>query len=59
MTKGSRALALAGVAVSVLILIPGLILPILTIQGSLNPAAVADLSHQLLEQGIDPVVIFS
>ena len=52
MTKGSRALALAGVAVSVLVLIPGLFLPILTIQGSLSPKSVAELSHRLLEQGI-------
>jgi len=58
-TKGSRALALAGVAGSGLILIPGLILPILTIQGSLNPAAVADLSHQLLEQGISDSAVQS
>lgn len=52
MTKGSRTLALAGIAVSVLILIPGLFLPILTIQGKLNPSGVADLSKKLLEEGI-------
>lgn len=52
MTPGSRNLALAGVAVSVMVLIPGLFLPILTIQGRLNPTAVADLSRTLLDQGI-------
>jgi hypothetical protein len=51
-TKGSRTLALGGVAISVLILIPGLFLPILTIQGKLNPGGVADLSKKLLEEGI-------
>lgn len=59
MIKGSRALALVGVAVSVLILIPGLFLPVLTIQGSLNPAAVADLSRKLLEQGISESAVDS
>ena len=47
MTPGSRNLALAGVAVSVLVLIPGLFLPVLTIQGRLNPSAVAELSPPL------------
>jgi len=58
-TKGSRALALAGVAISVLVLIPGLFLPILTIQGSLNPKSVADLSHRLLDQGISDSAVDS
>lgn len=59
MTPGSRNLALAGVAVSVLVLIPGLLLPILTIQGRLNPPAVADLSRTLLEQGISDAAVES
>jgi hypothetical protein len=50
---------LAGVAISVLVLIPGLFLPILTIQGSLNPKSVADLSHRLLEQGISDSAVDS
>jgi paraquat-inducible protein A len=58
-TKGSRNLALGGVAISVLILIPGLFLPILTIQGKLNPSGVADLSKKLLEQGISDTTIDS
>ena len=59
MTPASRNLALVGVAVSVLVLIPGLFLPILTIQGSLNPSAVADLSRTLLEQGISDSAVES
>lgn len=59
MTTASRNLALAGVAVSVLVLIPGLFLPILTIQGHLNPAAVAVLSRTLLEQGISDSAVES
>ena len=59
MTPGSRNLALAGVAVSVLVLLPGLFLPILTIQGRLNPTAVADLSRTLLDQGISESAVES
>lgn len=59
MTPGSRNLALAGVAVSVLVLVPGLFLPILTIQGRLNPTAVADLSRTLLDQGISESAVDS
>jgi hypothetical protein len=47
-----RTLALSGVALSVVLLIPGLFLPILSIRGKLNPSGVADLTHTLLEQGI-------
>jgi Paraquat-inducible protein A len=58
-TAGARNLALAGVAVSVLVLVPGLFLPILTIQGRLNPTAVADLSRTLLDQGISESAVDS
>jgi hypothetical protein len=47
-----RLLALSGVAVSVLLLIPGLFLPVLTVRGMLNPTGVTDLANQILEQGI-------
>lgn len=59
MTPGARNLALAGVAVSVLVLVPGLFLPILTIQGRLNPTAVAELSRTLLDQGISESAVDS
>jgi hypothetical protein len=52
MTKGMRTFALSGVALSVLILIPGLFLPVLTVKGTLNPTGVADLAYKILEQGM-------
>jgi hypothetical protein len=52
MTKGMRTLALSGVALSVLILIPGLFLPVLTVKGTLNPVGVSDLAYKILEQGM-------
>jgi len=50
--RAHRLFALSGVAVSVLILIPGLFLPVLTVQGTLNPEGVADLAHKILDQGM-------
>jgi hypothetical protein len=47
-----RTLALSGVALSVLILIPGLFLPVLTVEGTLNPIGVSDLAYKILEQGM-------
>jgi hypothetical protein len=47
-----RMLSLLGVAISVLILIPGLFLPVLTVQGKLNPTGVADLAYKILDQGM-------
>jgi hypothetical protein len=47
-----RTLALSGVALSVLILIPGLFLPVLTVKGTLNPVGVSDLAYKILEQGM-------
>ncbi len=51
-SSGSRIIALTGVAISVLILIPGLFLPVLTVKGTLNPAGVSDLAHRILEQSM-------
>jgi uncharacterized paraquat-inducible protein A len=47
-----RVLALAGLAIAILLLVPGLILPVITIRGVLQPAGVADLAPKLLNQGI-------
>jgi len=47
-----RKLALAGVAISVAILIPGLFLPVLTVRGTLNPTGVSDLAYKILDQGM-------
>jgi len=52
LSRKHRLLALSGVAVSVLLLIPGLFLPVLTVQGTLNPGGVADLAYRILEQGM-------
>lgn len=54
-----RFLALSGVALSVLILIPGLFLPVLTVKGTLNPNGVADLAYKILEQGMTDSAIDS
>ena len=53
----STRLALSGVVVSVLILIPGLFLPVLTVSGTLDPAGVSDLAHTILEQGITDTTV--
>lgn len=50
--KNHRRLVLSGVAISILILLPGLFLPVLTVKGTLNPAGVADLANKILEQGL-------
>jgi len=55
----ARSVALAGVALSVLILIPGLFLPVLTVKGTLNPDGVADLANKILEQGMTDTAINS
>lgn len=52
-----RTLALAGVALSILLLIPGLSFPVLSIRGQLNPNGIEDLTHQLLEKGINDTTV--
>jgi Paraquat-inducible protein A len=47
-----RALALAGLSISVALLIPGLIAPVITLRGTLDPQGVASLAPQLLNQGL-------
>jgi hypothetical protein len=47
-----RALALAALAVAVGLLVPGLTLPVITIDGVLQPAGLASLTPQLLERGV-------
>src|SRR5262249_1463613 len=58
-TDKARTLALMGVALSVLILIPGLFLPVLTVKGILNPSGAADLAHKILEAGMTDSAINS
>ena len=52
-----RWLALAGLAISIGLLIPGLREPVITIRGNLEPEGVAALAPQLLEQGISDKTI--
>lgn len=47
-----RGLALGGLVLSVALLIPGLMLPVLSVRGTLDPAGVASLAPRLLEQGL-------
>jgi hypothetical protein len=47
-----RWLAVAGLAVSVALLLPGLIAPVITVRGTLDPQGVATLSTQLLNEGL-------
>jgi hypothetical protein len=47
-----RNMAVVGLAVSMLILLPGLFSPVLTVRGTLNPDGVAVLAPQLLDRGI-------
>jgi hypothetical protein len=58
-SDNARFAALAGVALSVLILLPGLFLPVLTVKGTLNPNGVADLANTILEQGMTDSAINS
>jgi hypothetical protein len=51
-SRNPRRLVLFGVAISFVILIPGLFLPVLTVKGTLNPAGVADLANTILENGL-------
>jgi len=44
--------ALGGLILSVLVLLPGLFLPVITVRGTLSPAGLAVLAPQLLEQGL-------
>jgi len=48
----SRGLALAGLAVTLALLVPGLILPVITVRGVLQPAGMADLAPRILNDGI-------
>lgn len=47
-----RGLALGGLLVSLALLIPGLVLPVLSVRGTLDPGGLASLAPRLLEQGL-------
>lgn len=47
-----RRLVLAGLAVTIGLLIPGLVLPVIHLRGTLDPQGVSQLVPQILEQGL-------
>jgi hypothetical protein len=56
-TPKRRRLALVAVLVSVAILIPGLVLPVITVRGTLDRQGVAYLAPRLVEQGLSDSAI--
>jgi hypothetical protein len=48
----SRGLALAGLVATLALLVPGLILPVITVTGVLQPAGMAELAPRILNDGI-------
>jgi len=54
-----RGLAVAGLAIAICLLLPGLLLPVITIRGVLEPAGIADIAPKLLDQGISQQTVDS
>jgi len=54
-----RWLAMTGLALSTAILIPGLLAPVITVRGTLDPNGVATLAPRLLEQGLSDDAVAS
>jgi hypothetical protein len=57
MSGDRRMLALAGLLVSIALLIPGILAPVITVRGNLDPKGLAALTPQLLEQGLSDTTI--
>ncbi len=51
-SSGSRRLALVGLTLSIALLVPGLLLPVITVRGVLQPAGMAELAPRILADGI-------
>ena len=51
-TPDRRWLALTGLAISIGLLVPGIVAPVITVRGTLDPQGIATLAPELLEQGI-------
>ena len=58
-SKSSRRLVLWSVGITILLLIPGLFLPVLTVKGTLNPTGVSDLANKILDAGLTDSAINS
>src|SRR5688500_15846421 len=56
-SNASRTGVLALVALSIVLLVPGLMLPVLTIRGVLTPEGIAQMTPVVLEQGLDDETI--
>lgn len=54
-----RGLAVTGLTIAIALLIPGLLLPVITIRGVLQPAGIADIAPKLLDQGISQQTVDS
>jgi hypothetical protein len=54
-----RLLALAGLLISLALLLPGLLAPVITVRGTLDPQGVATLAPQLLDQGLSDEAVAS
>ncbi len=52
MPKDRRTLAVAGIVVSLALLIPGVFAPVITVRGNLDPKGVASLAPSLLDKGL-------
>ncbi len=52
-------LALAGLLFSISLLLPGILLPVITVSGQLDPKGVAVLAPQLLDQGLSDTTVAS
>jgi len=54
-----RPLALAGIALSLALLLPGIFAPVITVRGHLDPRGVAALTPRLLDEGLSDTAIAS
>ena len=56
-TTDRRPLALAGLAISIALLLPGILAPVITVRGHLDPKGVATLAPKLLDEGLSDSTI--
>ena len=55
--SGRRGLALAGLLVSLALLLPGIFAPVITVKGHLDPRGVSRLAPELLDQGLSDTAV--
>ncbi|MBE0594561.1 MAG: paraquat-inducible protein A [Gemmatimonadales bacterium] len=55
--RNRRRLALAGLLISLALLLPGLLAPVITVRGTLDPQGVATLAPRLLDEGLSDDVV--